>query len=137
MKLQSTFAFLMVGILLLSCSKTLMVQQISATPEELGIGDQGLVTVTMKGPKNSIKSITATVREESSFTFQLNDGGKNGDITAGDNVWSFQIQVPYEAPPGTYNLEFSVVDMEGNELVVDGYQNQYYGKSGNLPVKVK
>ncbi len=136
MKRLLIFAVPVCVLLLSSCTSELIVQQTSVSPAELKVGEQGLITVSLKGPKDGVQKVIATVREESSFTFPLNDSGTDGDVKAGDNIWSYQIAVPYEAPPGTYNVEISVYDKDGNELVVEGYENQYYGKSGALAVKV-
>ena len=42
------------------------------------------------------------------------DDGTHGDEVAGDNIYTLEQQVPYDADPGTYYSTIVVTDKEGN-----------------------
>ncbi len=123
--------------LAIGCAGALRIGQITVTPDEVEAGSTTTIMMVIKGPKNKIAKVIATVRENPDIFFTLNDEGKDGDEKAGDNIWTYTATVPYDAPPLVYNLDFSAYDKMNNEIVTEGLENQSMGKSGTAKVTVK
>jgi len=64
------------------------------------------------------------VLEDPRATFKLRDDGEAPDEKAGDNVWSMQVDVPFQAPPGEFRLEFTAYDKEGTAITVRNKDNR-------------
>jgi hypothetical protein len=74
----------------------------SASPAGIGQGGSTLLTVTASS------TLTAVTGDLSAFgltsTEAFHDDGVNGDATAGDGVWSYQLAVPVTQLTGAYNI---------------------------------
>ena len=119
------------------CAGQLAIKEITADPNEVTAGKQATLMVIFTGPKKKVASVTATVREAPEVYYRLNNDGKNGDEEAGDNIWTCNAIVPYEAMPGTYNLDISAKDTEGNILFMEKVDKKKKGRRGILKVKVE
>jgi len=137
LKNASIYSILIILAVILGCASQLAVKEIWVEPKESAPGDNATIFVVLKGSANKVSKIIATVREATDLYFPLNDEGKEGDKKAGDNIWSSQVVVPWEADSGIYHLDFSVYDKEGNELVTEGLEQQRTGRSGTVEVIVK
>jgi hypothetical protein len=126
------FIFVLTG-----CAAKLGVKSISSEKQSVYVGEAVKLTVVLKGSPKLVSRVIATVREAPEFSFPLNDEGKSGDVKAGDNIWSYALEVPYEADPGNYHLDISVRDKDGKELVVEGREKYSTGRSGTIEVNVK
>ena len=73
------------------------------------------------------------------MVFRLNDEGKSGDAKAGDNIWSYEVTVPYDAVPGVYHLDFTAYDSDGELNQPEGTESgeQSSRRSGTVEVRVK
>jgi uncharacterized repeat protein (TIGR01451 family) len=88
----------------------------AATPSALPAGQQTLLTVTVTPGTNPV-STDIEVRADltaigGSATQLMFDNGSNGDVTAGDNVFSFRALVPNGTSLGTKNLPAAISDAE-------------------------
>lgn len=137
MRKFSFFSLLIMITLIVSCAGQLAVEKIWLEPTEVAPGDPAKIFVVLKGSTDKVSKIIATVREAPDMFFSLNDSGRDGDEKAGDNIWSYQVVVPWGAGAGTYHLDFSVYDKEGNELVTKGMEQQRTGRSASVEVIVK
>jgi hypothetical protein len=123
--------------LVVGCSNKLMIKQASVNPEKAAPGDAATFIVVFTGAKNTVQSVSATVREYPEMTFPLNDSGIDGDEKAGDNLWSYQIEVPWEAPAQPYHFDLRALDKEGNEVISKGFEQQSTGRSGSVLLTVE
>jgi len=89
------------------------------------------------GGGDAVSKVVGTVREYTDFMVELRDNGEQGDEKAGDNIWTRQITVPWEADPGTYHLDISVYDKNGKEIVTKGLEAQTTGRSATIEINVK
>ena len=137
MRKYSFPSILIILILILGCAGQLAVKEIHVEPKVTEPGSEAKVFVVLKGSTDKVSKIIATVREATDMYFSLNDEGKDGDEKAGDNIWSYKVVVPWQAGAGTYHVDFSVYDKEGNELVTKGMEQQRTGPSGSVEVIVK
>jgi hypothetical protein len=86
-------------------------------PAELSPGDELIIHVRVIDTQGVVAAVTATVREYSAISLDLNDSGEEGDEVAGDGVWSFAFDVPYEAS-GEYNWDFEAFDANSDPVKV-------------------
>jgi hypothetical protein len=125
------------GAFLGGCAGQLAVKQTFADPPQSSPGEKVKIVVEFKGPKNKVSEVVATVQEAPNFRFSLNDQGENGDEKAGDNIWTSEGTVPMDAPANTYHLDILAKDMDGNEIITPGLEQQEYGRSGAVDVVVE
>jgi hypothetical protein len=89
----------------------------AANPNSPLAGDSTLLTVTVTPGTNPPSSgITVTVDLSSiggSSTQTFFDDGTNGDVTAGNNTFSFSTIVTVTTTPGTKSLPISISDAQG------------------------
>ncbi|MFN0277724.1 MAG: DNA/RNA non-specific endonuclease [Pyrinomonadaceae bacterium] len=88
----------------------------NASPSSVAPGGTTLLKVTVV-PATSPPSTGITVRTDltqvgGSATQSFFDDGTNGDVTAGDNVFSFLRVVPTNNPVGNYSLPVNIADAE-------------------------
>lgn len=88
------------------------------TPAELWPGDTALITVHVADPEGVIHRVEGTVREDDRIRLRLYDDGTSGDEVAGDNIWSLAVDVPYEAAPGRFTLDFTAYRADGQPVPV-------------------
>ncbi len=87
----------------------------AATPANVIAGQNTLLTVTPvlgSGSPNNITTVTVDASSLVLGTVPLNDNGINGDLTAGDGIWSRSITLPGATAATNYTLPFSVTDAQ-------------------------
>ena len=119
------------------CARHLAVKQAIAEPPASAPGEKIKIMVIFEGPKDGVSEVVATVREAPDFRVVLNDNGENGDEKAGDNIWSSEQTVPFNAPANTYYLDVLALDIVGNEIITPGLEQQQYGRSGVVEVVIE
>jgi hypothetical protein len=87
-----------------------------STPSAVAAGATTLLTVTVT-PASNPASTGITVSSDlttigGSATQQLFDNGTNGDVTAGDNVFSYLATVPANAAGGNYGFFSTITDAQ-------------------------
>jgi len=87
-------------------------------PAELSPGDELIIHVRVIDTQGVVAAVTATVREYSAISLDLNDSGEEGDKVVGDCVWSLAFDVPGEAGAGQYNWDFEAFDVNGDPVKV-------------------
>jgi len=112
-----TFATLALAMLLLSGCNTLsgqpQITRAAINPEVLEPGTSAVITLDVKDKQNVVERIEGVVLEDPRITFRLRDDGQPPDEKAEDNVWSMQVDVPFQAPPGQFRLEFTAYGPDG------------------------
>lgn len=86
----------------------------AASPNPVVVGNSVLLTVTAT-PGSSPASVSMTVSINLSSigdgaSQAMFDDGTHGDVTAGDNIFSYQYTVPVATTPGAKALGFTVTD---------------------------
>ncbi len=132
-----TFGFITLYIAyLIGCASQLAVKEMMVEPPRVNVGAQVKIMVAFTGPKNSVATVIATVREDPEMYFALNDEGQDGDEIVGDNVWTYTATVPWDAPADTYHLDIRARDQDGDEIITKGYEQQTTGRSGTIAITV-
>jgi hypothetical protein len=127
----------LINLLLFNCAAKLKIAETKALPQSAGAGDETTFMVKVDGPIQKINKIDVTVREYPEMVVALNDSGEEGDEKSGDGMWSRKITIPWNAESGIYHLEVTAMDVDGNEIISQGFENQSFGKSGVIEITVK
>jgi hypothetical protein len=110
---------LMMLVIIVGCAGTkLAMMEAKNDPAKVSPGDMMTVSVRIVDSKGVVESVTATVREAQEIRLYLNDKGEDGDETAGDGVWTFGMEVPYEAQPGVYHWDIEAFDANSRPVKV-------------------
>jgi hypothetical protein len=88
-------------------------------PTDLKPGDTAVITVQVDDKFGVVRRVEGVVKEDRSITFEFTDNGVSPDASMGDGIWTIQVDVPFNAPPGTFEFEVSGYDNEGDLVVVD------------------
>ena len=94
-----------------------LVTELSAaggTPDSVAAGSSTLLTVTVTpggGPASSGITVNADLSSIGGTASQsFFDDGTNGDVTAGDNVFSFRADIPVSSTTGTQSISATATD---------------------------
>ncbi len=119
-------------------SKTLVtIKRISAQPAEVEAGNTMLIFVEFSELKDQVLLVKASFREANDVNFILNDEGKNGDVKAGDNIWSCAIEIPFVVPSGQFHFDFHCIDRNLDRIYVKESLKEGMGDQGSLMFTVK
>ena len=88
------------------------------SPDDLQPGDTAIITVAVEDRFEIVKRVDGVIREDRTITFTLLDDGIAPDERAGDGVWTIQVDVPFNAPPGDFEFEVVGYDSEGKVIVI-------------------
>ena len=88
------------------------------TPNELKPGDSALITVEVVDRFDIVDRVTLVVNEAEGMSLDLHDDGLEGDVRADDGIWSFWVEVPLTAPPGSYDFTMTAYIDKGNVVLV-------------------
>ncbi|HEO71330.1 MAG TPA: hypothetical protein ENN80_08705 [Candidatus Hydrogenedentes bacterium] len=93
-------------------------QEARITPSDLKPGDTAIIAVKVNDPHNVVERVEGMVLEDQRVTLRLRDDGVEPDSKAGDNIWTLRVDVPFQAPPGEFTLEFTAFRSDGQPVVV-------------------
>lgn len=108
-------------LLLTGCNTLSSAPQITKaaiTPEVLRPGDTAVITMQIHDRSRVVKRVEGIVLEDARITFKLRDDGAEPDEKANDGIWSMQVDVPFQAPPGEFRLEFTAYGQDGTPIPV-------------------
>ena len=115
--------FIAVGLLLLGvgCSTLPDAPEIvggGIVPSNLQPGDTAIITVEMQDKFEIVRRVEGVVKEDPSIVFELKDDGIPPDAAADDNVWTLQVDVPFNAPPGSFELTLRALNSDGEQVII-------------------
>jgi len=105
-------------------------------PPELKPGGTAVVSVKVVDRHDIVKRVEGIVQEDPSIRLKLRDDGAEPDAKAGDNVWTLQVDVPEEAPPGAFVLEFLAYRSDGSPVPVRNAERDVVDLTTSLPVVI-
>ncbi len=89
----------------------------AASPNSMEVGESSLLTVTVTpGSNPTSTNLTVTVDLSAiggSVAQTFYDDGTNGDVTGGDNIFSYAVTIPSGTTEGSKSLAFTIEDAEG------------------------
>jgi len=106
-------------------------------PPTLQPGDTAVITVEVADKNRIIDRIEGVVKEDPRITFKLRDDGAPPDEKAGDGIWSLQVDVPFQAPPGDFEREFTAYRADGMAVPVRDAEGNAVPLTETLPVVIR
>lgn len=88
-------------------------------PGDLKPGDTALITVQVDDKFGVVRKVEGVVKEDRTIKFNFTDNGVTPDATPNDGIWTIQVDVPFNAPPGTFEFEVSGYAGDDTLIVVD------------------
>ncbi len=88
-------------------------------PTDLKPGDTAIITVQVDDKFGIVRKVEGIVKEDRTIKFNFTDNGVAPDAEAGDTIWTIQVDVPFNAPPGTFEFEVTGYDGNGEVIVID------------------
>lgn len=88
-------------------------------PNDLKPGDTAVITVKLDDKFGVVKRVEGVVKEDRTIKFKFEDNGAIPDDEANDGIWTIQVDVPFNAPPGQFNFEVTAYNEVGEVVVVD------------------
>jgi hypothetical protein len=113
------------------------IEQAAIVPQELKPGDVAILTFRVRDRHAIVATVQAEIAEERSIQFPLRDDGVAPDAVAGDGVWTQQIIVPQQAPPGTYHVELTAITSEDVPVPVRNESGKVVPLHVSLPVVIQ
>lgn len=113
------------------------IKKITAQPAVVEAGETILLAVEFAGLKDRVLMVKALFREANNMNYILNDQGNNGDEKAGDNTWSYTVQIPANVPAGQFHFDFQCLDIDLNRIYVKGTEKEGKSEPGSLTFTVK
>ena len=112
-------------------------KRVAIAPQELKPGDTAVITVEVVDRHAIVDRIEGIVRDHPEITFKLRDDGEEPDQKAGDGVWSLQVDVPFQAPPGEFFLELTAYRSDGQPVPVRDAEGNVVPLQETLPVIIR
>lgn len=140
MKLRVVATLMLVSVpLLAGCNSLGGVPEFigsSISPEALHPGDTALITISVKDKNAIVAAVEGVIDEEPSRKLKLHDDGEEGDKKAGDGMWSLAVQVPLQAPAGTFNLTFTAYRADGVAVPIRGDDGTVDTLTTHIPLTI-
>jgi hypothetical protein len=130
-------AALLVSVVMMNCAGNLTVDRMYAEPQPVSQGEDLTLYVVIEGATDKVDRVVGTVREYTEMRTTFKNDGTNGDETANDNVWTYQTPISWDTPTGTYHIDVSVYNQQGEEIVTEGYENRWTGKTGTIELTIE
>lgn len=115
--------FLMCGLvcMLAGCStlpKQPEIVSAGINPPQLQPGDAAIIAVEIQDRFNIVHKVEGVVKEDTAIIFRLKDDGVAPDAKADDNIWTLQVDVPFNAPAGDFGLTLTAYDDKGEPILI-------------------
>ncbi len=104
-------------------------------PASAAPGSAVRVTVQVIDMENAIDTLAATLNA-ANVAADLFDNGQNGDIAAGDGVWSAMLNLPVDLPPGRYEVKILAYDANGAPILTLTADQRVTQLSAVIPLAV-
>ena len=113
------------------------INQASIDPPVLRPGDSAVIRLTVRDKHSTIERIEGVVLEDPRITFRLRNDGVAPDEKADDNTWSMQVDVPFQAPPGEFRLEFTAYGPDGLPVSIRDRQGRITPLQQVIPIIIQ
>ncbi len=117
MRLLTTLA---VAIVLSGCATTKqpMITSAAIIPNQLQPGDTAVISVQIEDKFGVVTRVEGVVKEDPTLNFKLLDDGQAPDAAAGDGIWTLEVAVPFNAPPGDFQFNLVAYDDSGSPVLI-------------------
>ena len=117
-------------------NKQPMITQAGIIPSQLHPGDTAMITVQMDDPFDVVQRVEGTVKEDTTYTFEFNDIGELGDVQADDDIWTCEVDVPFDAPPGEFEFHVMAYDSDGQRVLVNDESGNVVALTSNFQLAI-
>ena len=108
------------------------------TPADLKPGESAVITVELQDKYKVVKRLEGTVVQNPDIAFELrDDGAAPGDEKADDGIWSLKVDVPFQAPPGDYQLDLTAYNDKGDKVMVRDKDGNTVPLTVSIPVRIQ
>lgn len=98
------------------------------TPATLQPGESAVIKVKIDDRHDIVDRVVGVVKEDPRVKLNLHDDGVAPDVEADDDEWTIQVDVPFQAPPGSFTLLLTAFRSDGEVIVVRDR------KAGDVPL---
>lgn len=126
--------FLIAGCTTLA--KQPQITRASIDPPTLHPGDSAVITLEVRDKHRIVSRMEGVVLEDPRVTFRLRDDGQDPDAKAKDGIWSMRVDVPFQAPPGEFQLEFTAYDRDGEPISIRDKQKRVVPMKQLIQVRI-
>lgn len=113
------------------------IKEVSVQPAIFEVSEKIFLSIKFEGAIGDVLTVKAKFREANNLYYVLNNDGKNGDETAGDNVWSFRALLPSDVPSGQFHIDFQTFDKNMNPIYLVGTMKDGIGEQGTVTITVR
>lgn len=106
------------------------------TPPVLHPDESGVLTVKVKDKHAIVNGVKCVAQEYPEKALTLKDDGEAPDVKPGDGTWTLSVDVPPEAPPGDFTMEFTAYRSDGLPITVRDDQGNVVPMKALLPVRI-
>ncbi|MBM3289503.1 MAG: hypothetical protein FJY92_05060 [Candidatus Hydrogenedentes bacterium] len=97
------------------------IESVTVEPAAAKVGDSVLITAKVADPARAVDTVAASV---GSVKVDLFDNGTQGDVTAGDGIWSRKTALPATLAAGETAIAINAYDANGETVKVPGADGQ-------------
>ena len=108
----------------MSVPKRPAISSASIVPSDLKPGDSAVMTVEVQDKFGLVQRVEGIVKEDPTVLFQLQDDGIAPDKQAGDGIWSLQVDVPFNAPPGEFEVTVNTYNASGELILITNEEGE-------------
>lgn len=112
------------------------IQSATVTPEVLAPDSTGLIRVALDDAYGLVRRVEGEVAVEPPVRIPLFDDGTHGDEKAADGIWSYEVKVPFNAPPGSHEVVFTAYGADGLPVEVRTKEEGVVPLQAGIPVVV-
>lgn len=106
-------------------------------PPQLKPGDTAIIHATIQDRFGIVHRVEGVVKEDPSITFKLKDDGVAPDKEAGDGTWTLQVDVPFNAPPGDFELTLKAYDSDGDPVLIPDQDGEAIALSATFGLVIR
>ena len=106
-------------------------------PPNVAVGSSAVLSVTLKDKHLTVDKVEGVVKEDPRLKFRLRDDGKDPDAKAGDGTWSLRVDVPTQAPPGSFTVELTAYNDQGLPVLIRDENGEVGPMVQVIPVSIE
>lgn len=107
------------------------------SPPVLAPDSAGIITVDVHDPNKIVARVEGVVQEDDRISLTFRDDGVPPDAAADDDVWTIQVEVPFEAPPGEFTLVITAYREDGMPIMIQPKGQGSQPMTTTLPVIIR
>lgn len=107
------------------------------SPPVLAPDSAGVITAHVHDPNDIVSRVEGIVQEYERINLTFRDDGVPPDEVADDDIWTIQVGVPFEAPPGEFTLVITAYREQGLPVMIQPKGEDAQPMTATLPVVIR